>query len=74
MSNKDFQEDWDKGLKAIGTNKNKSKKNMEHNKEEVEKLIKRLKEEPKLYLYDYNLTDLVRYLLIKVEELESKLK
>ncbi|GEJ46029.1 hypothetical protein CRS_26370 [Chryseobacterium sp. ON_d1] len=39
---------------------------------EVEDLISKLKENPKLYLYDYQLTDLVRYLLIKVEQLEKE--
>lgn len=47
---------------------------MEYNEKETERLISNLKENPNLYLYDYNLTHLVRYLLIKVEELENKLK
>lgn len=47
---------------------------MEYNEKEIQYLIERLKENPKLFLYDFNLTDLVRYLLFKVEELESKLK
>lgn len=46
---------------------------MEYNEKEVERLVKELKEKPNLFLYDYNLTDLVRYLLIKVEYLENKL-
>jgi len=47
---------------------------MEYNEKEVERLVKELKEKPNLFLYDYNLTDLVRYLLLKVENLENKLK
>lgn len=42
------------------------------NEKEVEDLIAKLKENPKLYLYDYQLTELVRYLLIKVEKLEKE--
>lgn len=42
------------------------------NEKEVEDLIGKLKDNPKLYLYDYQLTDLVRYLLIKVEKLEKE--
>lgn len=42
------------------------------NEKEVEDLIGKLKENPNLYLYDYQLTDLVRYLLIKVEKLEKE--
>ncbi|MBO9694558.1 hypothetical protein [Chryseobacterium sp.] len=46
--------------------------NMVLNEKEVEDLIGKLKENPNLYLYDYQLTDLVRYLLIKVEKLEKE--
>ncbi|BAP30126.1 uncharacterized protein CHSO_1089 [Chryseobacterium sp. StRB126] len=46
--------------------------NMVLNEKEVEDLIGKLKENPKLYLYDYQLTDLVRYLLIKIEKLEKE--